>query len=94
MGKVIWKKIQNNFTVNNNNSNTNNNNNNNNNDDNNNNNNNNNNKIIRAWYLSSKWPVCRSIVNQTTVGRGRTKFITLLKTNILKYCALFCSKVA
>ena len=23
----------------------------------------NNNKIIRVWYLSSKWPVCRSIVN-------------------------------
>ena len=29
---------------------------------------NNNNKIIRAWYLSSKWLVCRSIVNQTTGG--------------------------
>ena len=54
---------------------------------------NNNNKIIRAWYLSSKWPVCRSIVNQTTGGKSRIKLSTLLKTNIFKYCALFCKKV-
>ena len=56
--------------------------------------NNNNNKIIRPWYLSSKWPVCRSIINQTTGGTSRTKLRTLLKTNIFKYCALFCNKVA
>ena len=55
---------------------------------------NNNNKIIRAWYLSSKWLVCRSIVNQTTGGTSRTKLSTLLKTNIFKYCPLFCNKVA
>ena len=55
---------------------------------------NNNNKIICVWYLSSKWPVCRSIVNQTTGGISRTKLSTLLNTNIFKYCVLFCSKVA
>ena len=33
---------------------------------------NNNNKMIRVWYLSSKWPVCRSIVNQTNGGTRRT----------------------
>ena len=38
--------------------------------------NNNNNKIC-AWYLSSKWPVCRSIVNQTSGGTSRTKLSTL-----------------
>ena len=37
---------------------------------------NNNNKIC-AWYLSSKWPVCRSIVNQTSGGTSRTKLSTL-----------------
>ena len=37
----------------------------------------NSNKIIRAWYLSSKWPVCRSIVNQTSGGTSRTKLSTL-----------------
>ena len=51
---------------------------------------NDNNKIMHAWYLSSKWPVCRSIVNQPTVGRSRTKLSTLLKTNIFKCFALFC----
>ena len=54
----------------------------------------NNDKIIRAWYLSSKWPVCSSIVNQTTGGTSRTTLITFYKTNIFKYCALFCNKVA
>ena len=54
----------------------------------------NNNKIIRAWYLSFKGPVYRSIVNQTTGGTSRTKLGTLFKTNIFKYCALFCNKVA
>ena len=53
-----------------------------------------NSKIIRAWYLSSKWPVCRSIVNQTTGGTSRTKLSTLLKINIVKYCALFRNRVA
>ena len=37
---------------------------------------NNDNKIIRAWYLSSKRPVCRSIVNQTNGGASRTKLST------------------
>ena len=55
---------------------------------------NNNNKTICSCYLSSKWPVCRSIVNQNTGGTRRTKLSTLLKTNIFKYCALFCNKVA
>ena len=55
---------------------------------------NNNNKIICAWYLSSKWLVCRSIVNQTNGGTSRTKLSTLLKTNIFKYCPLFFNKVA
>ena len=54
---------------------------------------NNNYKIILAWYLSSKWPVCRPIVNQINGGAGRAKFSTLLKTNIFKYCTLFCNKV-
>ena len=54
----------------------------------------NNDKIICIWYLSSKWPVCRSIVNQTTAVTSRTKPSTLLKTNIFKHCALFCNKVA
>ena len=44
--------------------------------------------------LSSKWPVCRTIVNQTTGGTSRTKLGTLPKTNIFKYCAIFCKKVA
>ena len=55
---------------------------------------NNNNKIIRTWYLSSKWPVCRSIVNQTTGEKSRTKLSTFFNTNIFKYCALFCNKIA
>ena len=38
---------------------------------------NNNNKIIRAWYLSSKWRVCKSIVNNTNGGTSRTKLSTL-----------------
>ena len=54
----------------------------------------NNDKIICIWYLSSKWPVCRSIVNQTTGVTSRTKPSTLLKTNIFKHCALFRNKVA
>ena len=55
----------------------------------------NDNKIVRTWYLSSnvKWPVCRSIVNQTTRGTRRTKLIAFFDTNTFKYCALFCSKV-
>ena len=55
---------------------------------------NNNNKIIRVWYLSSKWPIFRFIVNQTNGGASRTKLSNLLKTNIFKYCVLFCNKVA
>ena len=35
--------------------------------------------------LSSKWPVCRSIVNYTTGGTSRTQLSTMLKTNIFKY---------
>ena len=50
---------------------------------------NNNNKIIRAWYLSSTWQVCRSIVNQTNGGTSRTKLSTLFKANIFKRCVLF-----
>ena len=46
---------------------------------------NNNHKIIRAWYLSSKWPVWRAAVNQTNGGTRKTKLSTLLKTNIFKY---------
>ena len=38
----------------------------------------NNNKRIRVWYLSSKWPVCRLIVNQTNGGASRTKLSTFL----------------
>ena len=55
---------------------------------------NNNNTIIRAWYLSSKWPVCRSVVNQTTGWASRTKLGTLLKIIVFKYCSLLCNKVA
>ena len=55
---------------------------------------NNNNTIICAWYLSSKWPVCRCKVNQTTGGTSRTNLSTFLQTNILKYFALFCNKLA
>ena len=40
---------------------------------------NNNNKIIRAWYLSSKWLVCRSIVNQTTEERAEQNWVPWLK---------------
>ena len=54
---------------------------------------NNGNKTIRACYLSSKWPVSRSIVNQTNGGASRAKLSTLLKTSIYKYWALFCNKV-
>ena len=46
---------------------------------------NNNHKMIRAWYLSSKWPVWRSAVNQTNGGTSKTNLSTLLKTNIFKY---------
>ena len=49
-------------------------------------------RILRS--LPSKWSVCRSIVIQINVGTSRTKLSTLLKTNIFKYCALFCNKVA
>ena len=52
----------------------------------------NNDNIIRVWYLCSKWSVCRSLVSQTNGGTSRTKLSTLLKTNIFKYCALFCNK--
>ena len=45
----------------------------------------NNNKIIRGWYLSSKWLVCRSIVNQTTDERAEQNWAPRL-TNIFKYC--------
>ena len=55
---------------------------------------NNNDKIICACYLSSKCSVCRSVVNQITAGTSRTKLSTWLKTNIFKYCALFCNEVA
>ena len=55
---------------------------------------NNNNKIIRVWYLSSKWPISRFIVNQTNGGASRTKLSNLLKANIFKYCVLFCNRVA
>ena len=54
----------------------------------------NNDKIIRAWSRSSKWLVCRSTVNQTTGGTSRTRLSTFFNTNIFKYCALFCNKVA
>ena len=54
----------------------------------------NNNKIICACYMSSKWPIWRSLINQTTGGTSRIKFYTLLQTNIYKYCALLCNKVA
>ena len=54
---------------------------------------NNNNKIIHTWSLSSKWTVYRFIVNGTTGRTTRTKLSTLRKTNIFKYCALFCNKV-
>ena len=54
----------------------------------------NNDKIICSWYLSSKWPVCRSIVNQTNGGASRTKWSTLFKKNIYKYWVRFCNKVA
>ena len=53
----------------------------------------NNNNIIRVWYLYSKWPVFRFIVNQNAGGTSRTKLSTLLKTNTFKYCALFCNNV-
>ena len=54
---------------------------------------NDNNKIIRTWYLSSKLPVLRFIVHQTIGGTGGTKLSIWLKTNVFKYCALFCNNV-
>ena len=47
---------------------------------------NNNNKIFCPWYLFSKLPVSRFIVNQTNRATSRTK------TNIFKYCAFFAIK--
>ena len=45
-------------------------------------NNNNNNKMTLAWCLSSKWPVCRFIVNLTTGRKIRTKLSNVLKTYV------------
>ena len=53
---------------------------------------NNTNETIRVWYLSSKWPVCRSIVNHITGGRSRTKFSTFLKTNTSDILPCFAIK--
>ena len=53
---------------------------------------NNNNKIIRAWYLSSKWLVCRSIVNQTTEERAEQNWVPCLKQISLNIVPCFAIK--
>ena len=50
----------------------------------------NNNKIIRAWYLSSKWLVCRSIVNQTTGGTSILSHI--VSCFAIKWLKYTCNK--
>ena len=54
----------------------------------------NNNKMIRAWYLSSGWPVCRFMVNRTARGTGGAKLSAVPKTRVFEYCALLCNRVA
>ena len=52
--------------------------------------NNNNNKIICTWSSLLNY----QFAGHTTGGKSETKLSTLVKTNIFKYCALFCDKVA
>ena len=53
---------------------------------------NNNNKIIRAWYLFSKWLICRSIVNQITEERAEQDWVTCIKQISLNIIPCFAVK--
>ena len=52
----------------------------------------NNNKIIRAWSLSSKWPVCRSVVNRPLEEQAEQKWLPCLKQICLNTVPRFAIK--
>ena len=53
---------------------------------------NSNNKIIRSWHLSSKWPVCKSIIMRPLEEQAEQNWVPCLKQISLNIVPFFAIK--